>query len=271
MSSSPFSTEHLQQVDSTNAELLRRAASHSIHALAVTADVQLAGRGQRGRRWHAAPGDALLLSVGWEFAPSVRLDGLSLAVGVAVARAAAPFSQQRITLKWPNDLLVDDQAKLAGILVETVNGFADKRAAVIGIGVNVRPPLSPDFPAPTGHSALAALPAAALVSSLLPRVADGAPIIISALKQSILAELSSVLPEFAAHGFSAFRDEWWSRRAYASVAVQLTSLDVSPALSQTMNSISGRLHDLDPNGALIINDGRSLHTLHSGLLSMRPA
>jgi BirA family transcriptional regulator, biotin operon repressor / biotin---[acetyl-CoA-carboxylase] ligase len=259
-----FVHEALASIDSTNAELLRRAQTRPIHARAISADVQTAGRGQRGRRWYANAGDALLLSVGWQFARGERLDGLSLAVGVMVARAALRFASERITLKWPNDLLLDDREKLGGILIETLPLDADRRVAVIGIGLNVRPAhiveveraASPD-----------ALPPGALLSGFQPRNADGATIVRDALRQSLLEELAAQLPIFASDGFCAFRDDWWARRAYASARVRILSADHSIAAHA---AVSGTIADIDDSGALVIDDGRTLHTLHSALISIRP-
>jgi BirA family transcriptional regulator, biotin operon repressor / biotin---[acetyl-CoA-carboxylase] ligase len=88
----------------------------------VIADHQTAGRGRLDRRWEAEPGSALLVSFVLE--PG---QVLSLAAGVAAARACG----DRVRLKWPNDLLLDD-SKLGGILVETAQG-----KAVCGIGINL--------------------------------------------------------------------------------------------------------------------------------------
>jgi BirA family transcriptional regulator, biotin operon repressor / biotin---[acetyl-CoA-carboxylase] ligase len=266
--------EQLASVDSTNAELLRRSAQQSIHAQAISADVQSAGRGQRGRHWHAAAGDALLLSVGWEFDATVRLEGLSLAVGVAAARAAQRFAAGRVTLKWPNDLLIDDRAKLGGILIETVptvrgtvpNVRIDLqgRTAVIGIGINVRPPQLASWDRALAREPL---PVAALLSTLHQREADGATIVCGALKQTLLEELAQALPLFAAQGFAAFKDEWWAHRAYAEKRIQLFSAD---ATSSAQDAIRGKIVDVEKNGALVIDDGQTLHTLYSNSLSLRP-
>jgi BirA family transcriptional regulator, biotin operon repressor / biotin---[acetyl-CoA-carboxylase] ligase len=264
MQSSLFSGEHIASIDSTNAELLRRAATRSIHARALSADVQSAGRGQRGRRWHATAGDALLLSVGWHFSSTQRLDGLSLAVGVAAARATARFSSDRITLKWPNDLLVDDEHKLGGILVETTSNAQGERIAAIGIGINVRIPDLGEFERIGQRDYL---PPAALLTGMQPQGASGALLVRDSLKQALLDELSVVLPRFAEHGFADFRDDWWSLRAYANTRVRLLSND---ATSAAQTAVAGRLAGVEDNGALVIDDGRTLHTLHSGSISIRP-
>ena len=84
-----FKIQFVAQTDSTNTQLLQRAAHRSMHRQVLVADVQTAGRGHRGRHWQASAGDAVLMSVAWEFERTQRLDGLSLAVGVAVRRGLA--------------------------------------------------------------------------------------------------------------------------------------------------------------------------------------
>lgn len=257
-----FALEHVASIDSTSSELLRRAATRSVHRAALTADVQTAGRGQRGRRWFAEAGDAVLLSVGWTFARDVKLDGLSLAIGVAAARALTNYSPDRITLKWPNDVLIEDRAKLAGVLVETLPHEGGGRTAIIGIGVNVRPP----HPSNTHQFDPEALPPAALISNVLPRHADGAPIVCNAIRAALLSEFAVTLESFEAQGFQVFRDEWFSRRAFANVPVRVFEPGAASG-----ESFVGRIANVASDGALIIDDGRALHTLHSGAVSLRPA
>jgi BirA family transcriptional regulator, biotin operon repressor / biotin---[acetyl-CoA-carboxylase] ligase len=267
MQTTLFATEHFASIDSTNAELLRRAATRSIHARAVSADVQTAGRGQRGRRWHAQTGDALLLSVGWHFAQSQRLEGLSLAIGVAAARATSRFSSDRITLKWPNDLLIDDERKLGGILVETVTNALGERIAAIGIGINVRVPELAEFERIGQRDYLQP---AALLADTRPgnaRNEQAALLVRDSLRHAILDELSRALPNFAEHGFASIRDDWWAMRAYANTRVRVLASD---AESAAQTALAGRLARVEDNGALVIDDGRTLHTLHSGSISLRP-
>jgi BirA family transcriptional regulator, biotin operon repressor / biotin---[acetyl-CoA-carboxylase] ligase len=265
-SSLRFQHEHVASIDSTNAELLRRAAAQSVHLRSLSADVQTAGRGQRGRRWIASPGDALLMSVGYEFPASIRLEGLSLAIGVAAAHAAQRFASGRIGLKWPNDVLLDDRAKLAGVLIESVNGRG-VCTAVIGIGVNIRPPATESLPFAMAEATLNAFPAAALLSGFHPRNADGAAIVRDALCTALLEQFALTLAEFAQHGFAAFRERWWTQRAFVERRVRIHRLD-RPHDSQTM--LCGMIEQIDDTGALILNDGRTLHTLRSGMISLRP-
>ena len=82
-----FDIDLLASCDSTNAVLLARAEAGAPSGTVVIATEQTAGRGRRGRSWFASPGDSLAFSLLWRFAPGTAPAGLSLAIGVAVARA----------------------------------------------------------------------------------------------------------------------------------------------------------------------------------------
>jgi BirA family biotin operon repressor/biotin-[acetyl-CoA-carboxylase] ligase len=137
-------------VGSTNTALLDAArgtpAGQACAPGLVVAVEQTSGRGRMGRSWHAAPGASLTWSLALPLAPR-SWDGLSLAVGLALADAldpAAPSddSAARIGLKWPNDLWLWDGPgqgrKLGGILIETVMA-GSQRVCVVGVGLNITP------------------------------------------------------------------------------------------------------------------------------------
>jgi BirA family biotin operon repressor/biotin-[acetyl-CoA-carboxylase] ligase len=127
------------KLDSTSSELQRRVDELPDRAF-VFAEVQTAGRGRRGRNWISPPASNLAFSCLKRFRQGyAALSGLSLAVGVAVARALEARGLRGVGVKWPNDLLHHD-AKLAGILVELGGEFLGPCQAVIGIGVNLYVP-----------------------------------------------------------------------------------------------------------------------------------
>ena len=68
--------------------------------------------------------------------PAARRGWLPLLTGVALAEAVGEVTGVRTSLKWPNDLLAVDGAKLAGILAEAVSAPAHP-AVVVGTGLNV--------------------------------------------------------------------------------------------------------------------------------------
>jgi len=103
----------------------------------LVAECQLAGRGQHGRRWRAAPGHALTFSL------SLPVDGgrlpepnwLTLQAGLALREALPAAVVDRVAIKWPNDLMVEGR-KLAGILAQSrVQGTRGR--LVLGVGLNV--------------------------------------------------------------------------------------------------------------------------------------
>jgi BirA family biotin operon repressor/biotin-[acetyl-CoA-carboxylase] ligase len=137
-------------VASTNTALLDGArstpAGQPCTPRLLVAVEQTAGRGRLGRSWHAAPGSSLTFSLALPMAPRTW-DGLSLAVGLALADAldppgAGPNDAPRIGLKWPNDLWLWDGPgagrKLGGILIETVLA-GRQRVCVVGVGLNIAP------------------------------------------------------------------------------------------------------------------------------------
>ena len=72
---------------------------------------------------------------------SSGLGVLSLRIGLAIAETLDRFAAEPIRLKWPNDLFVD-RGKLAGILAEARWREGSVEYVAIGLGVNVRRPVT---------------------------------------------------------------------------------------------------------------------------------
>jgi BirA family transcriptional regulator, biotin operon repressor / biotin---[acetyl-CoA-carboxylase] ligase len=130
------------EIDSTNAEGLRRAWDGEPSGLWIWAGRQAAGRGRAGRPWTSEDGNlytSLLLRPG---VPLTTAAQLSLLAGVAAHDAISALADDTHTrpdlrLKWPNDLLAGGR-KLGGILLESASTASDQTpAVVIGIGVNL--------------------------------------------------------------------------------------------------------------------------------------
>ena len=114
--------------------MLRQAEAGLPSGSVCVAEQQTAGRGRRGRPWVSPYAGNIYLSVLWRFAQgATALEGLSLAVGVAVATALERSGVQGVGLKWPNDVL-HEGAKLGGILLEMVGDATGACAVVIGVG-----------------------------------------------------------------------------------------------------------------------------------------
>ncbi|MBA2549991.1 MAG: biotin--[acetyl-CoA-carboxylase] ligase [Nocardioidaceae bacterium] len=122
---------------STSADVAAAARDGAPEGLVVATEHQSAGRGRLDRRWEAASGSGLAVSVLLRpgAVPAARWPWLPLLTGVAVQAALRAVTGVEARLKWPNDVLVGEK-KVAGILLERVDGLAGP-AAVVGIGVNV--------------------------------------------------------------------------------------------------------------------------------------
>ena len=147
------------------------------------AELQTGGRGRRGSAWHQSFASGLALSFAVPAALR-RLDGLAVALAVAVVCALEGLGYAGIRLKWPNDLYFGE-AKLGGLMVQAEGGPAPR--LVIGLGLNV-------------HSApdLEDRPTAALDQVAIPGVSR------NSLAAAVVRALSEGLERFARHGFAEF-------------------------------------------------------------------
>ena len=100
------------------------------------AEQQINGRGRNGKLWVSRPGENIYLTLVWPFGRGKEsgLTGLSLAIGIAIAKLLNGYGI-KAKIKWPNDILVE-QAKLAGILIETKIKRRGEIIAMLGVGVN---------------------------------------------------------------------------------------------------------------------------------------
>jgi BirA family biotin operon repressor/biotin-[acetyl-CoA-carboxylase] ligase len=122
-----------QSTSSTNDIAWEYAANKNNDGLCVLAESQSKGRGRRGRSWFSEPGQSILCSI-LLTKTDIEAELLTLTAGVAVAEAINHTCKLPCRIKWPNDILIQEQ-KVAGILTEkqTRNGMD---AFVVGIGVN---------------------------------------------------------------------------------------------------------------------------------------
>lgn len=103
---------------------------------------QRKGRGRHSRLWYCQLGNlasTLLLKVNY---PLSNIPAISFVASLALYNALKQLQVKynnpaaNISLKWPNDLLIDQQ-KLAGILIETKLDLDSLTYVLVGIGVNI--------------------------------------------------------------------------------------------------------------------------------------
>ncbi|QKS28049.1 MAG: biotin--[acetyl-CoA-carboxylase] ligase [Candidatus Accumulibacter similis] len=243
-----FTVVVLAECSSTSTVLLERARQGAPSGSLLIADDQTAGRGRRGRSWLSSPSAGLTFSLLWRFAGTVaRLAGLSLAVGLAVARALERLGATGVGLKWPNDILLGG-GKVGGILVELETAPAGM-LAVIGIGLNLQMP-------PAGDEAFIH-PPAALSQALSP------PPDRHRLLAELMIELAAVLDRFDAGGFAVLRADWQRQHAWQDRPVRL--LDGERVDRQ------GICLGADEHGALLLQTATGIERCLSGDLSLRVA
>ena len=242
-----FCLELLDACASTNTLLLQRARGGAPSGSVIACELQSAGRGRRGKSWQSGLGGSLTFSLLWRFPQGAAgLSGLSLAAGVAVARALAALGVADVQLKWPNDLLHAGR-KLGGILIELAGDGPDSTAAVIGIGLNLR------LHASVRDAITQAVTDVASISGQAPQR--------NRLLAATLIELAQVLDQFAAHGFAPLRQEWMARHAHQGKPVTLSSGDGK--------TLVGRAAGVADDGALLVETARGLERFVSGEVSLR--
>jgi BirA family biotin operon repressor/biotin-[acetyl-CoA-carboxylase] ligase len=130
---------YIKQTYSTST-LLREQYSDALpHFYTIRTDYQTAGRGQAGNSWESEAGKNLLFStlLRYEGIHAAQQWRLSMLVAVALWESLAKYlPQDRLTIKWPNDIYYGDE-KLVGILIENSLSGQYVGHSIVGIGVNV--------------------------------------------------------------------------------------------------------------------------------------
>lgn len=127
---------YIDKVDSTNSALLENKDFNS-HGCVLFAEFQKKGRGRKDREWASVSDENLTFSILLnEEIKSKKMNLINFCSSLSVAQAIENLYQLPVTLKWPNDVLVNNK-KIAGILLESVSKGKQIEKLVIGIGVNV--------------------------------------------------------------------------------------------------------------------------------------
>lgn len=239
---------HLDRVDSTNS-YLRRALLREPDLeeyTVITATNQTAGRGQVGHTWDATAGKnltmTLLLRPEELLSSGGTLYDLNILASLAVRRALLrelPLDRE-VTVKWPNDILVDGR-KICGILIE--NSFLGSRLAysIIGIGVNVLQELFGEG-YPTQPTSIA----------LEQQRLGDTPISGFSWHDRLMGEILEAVEQLRRSGVAAMRREYQ--------ACLFRHGEVSPFVLPNGRTLYGRLERVEPDGRLVVRDlltGRS--------------
>lgn len=248
--------EVFKSIESTNKYAREKAERESSSGAVVLAEQQSAGRGRRGKTWVSPFAANIYLSIIWDFEQGAQaLEGLSLAVGVAVKRALNAQGIEGVQLKWPNDIYVE-RKKLGGILLEMIGDPAGHCSVIIGVGINVAMPVDQaadiDQAWTDVRSQIQASESGSTQSDQHTK---------NNLTSGLISEVLTLLSDFQSRGFSFYRDEWQAADAF--YGLQAT-------ISTPKRSITGIVRGVETNGALRLelSDGR-VETFIGGELSLR--
>lgn len=218
----------LDTVDSTNRVARELAGQGAPDGTVVTARRQDKGRGRRARGWVSLDGNLYMSVVLRPMAPPETAGQLTFVVALAVAdalRTLAPPAD--VSLKWPNDGLVDGR-KIAGVLLEA-DALAEPDAAwvVAGIGVNL-----------VSHPPDSAFPATDLAA------AGTAGVPVEAALAALISALHDWYGRWRAEGFAPIRQAWLAQAAGLGEPIQVRL---------ERETLMGVFADLDDDGGLLLD------------------
>ena len=257
LSGSFESIEVLSSTKSTNTYLLEKPIQVGSAKVCIC-EAQTLGRGRRGNEWLSAPNKNIMMSLSWGFERWPQtITGLGLAVALVVAERLNKKYQIDVGIKWPNDLLINNE-KLAGVLVEVTGNVDGVCNVVLGLGLNVHQPdwskdIEPNSVRTSKNYAWTDL------------FSQGVFIDRNDLVASIISDWILMLQQFEEQGFDAFVERWNSLSCHAGKIIELTNPD-------GQNEIFGRMLGVNDIGALLVEsqDGHR-HVVNDTNMSLRLA
>ncbi|MBC5801062.1 MAG: biotin--[acetyl-CoA-carboxylase] ligase [Candidatus Eremiobacteraeota bacterium] len=227
-----FRRRFSSRTDSTNDDAATLLGTRDGEGLVLLADYQCAGRGRRGRAWIAPPRSALLFTaILPKPVPARALWCVTFWTALGVAAGVEATTGLRLTLQWPNDLLLGGR-KCCGILC--ISRVVGTQAWVgCGVGLNVHRPADET-------SVAGIVPAPAFLSDRVANVER------STLLDAVLTALWTTRQDLDDPRAIA---RAWERRAGLDGTPYRLHLD---AQGETLSAIARRLDD---DGSLIVSCG----------------
>jgi len=233
-----------EEIDSTNTHLIKRAASQAIDGVVCLAEVQTSGRGRRGRTWLSPKGRNIAMSLGMNLAmPISSLSPLSLVVGIAAADTLKGLGIDAVSLKWPNDILIE-ATKAGGILIELAS-IANPLVVVIGLGVNV------------GSGAEIGDHLGIAVGDVL---GAGRRVSRNELAAKLIDSIRRRVMQFEREGFGRLRDHWDQLHAHRNSVVTISTAN---------ESVEGVARGVTLNGELVLDTASGTLHFNGGEVSLR--
>ena len=182
----------LSRVGSTQDIVMLAAQDGDPEGYTVQAMTQVSARGRHGNEWEAPMGNIYLSTLLRPECDMVRVGELAFMVAVALYRTLVQYidtDKHDVTLKWPNDILVDGR-KISGILLESNIEEGALNGVVVGIGVNI----------------LVAPEKAVFLQDV-----SGTPVFVNKVRDVMLLELDKAYAQWKQEGFVPIREAWLMR------------------------------------------------------------
>ena len=135
---------YYDETDSTNNQAKAYGEKGEAHGTLFVADMQVAGKGRRGRVWVSPAGSSIYMTI--LLHPDVlptKAPQLTLVMAMAVAEGIRKVTGLETKIKWPNDIIVNGR-KVCGILTEMSTEIDYINYVVIGDGINVNQETFPE-------------------------------------------------------------------------------------------------------------------------------
>ncbi|MBV1887650.1 MAG: bifunctional biotin--[acetyl-CoA-carboxylase] ligase/biotin operon repressor BirA, partial [Parvibaculaceae bacterium] len=232
----------LDTTESTNNVVRAEIEKGTPQGFVCLAERQTSGRGRHGRQWVSPFGRNLYMSLSWHFEEgAAALEGLSLAVGVCVARVIESFGVSNVGLKWPNDILLG-QKKVGGVLLEMMGDPVGRCQVIVGVGINLGMTEGTAIDQPwadlNSHSQISR----------------------NQLASALLSELLPMLDSYAVTGFKAHHAMWEKFDSHRDSSIKL----ITPRMT-----IRGLGRGVTPTGAIQIEVDGVIEAYSGGEISLR--
>lgn len=222
-------------MDEARTRALEGPAEESV----IIALQQSKGRGRRGRVWESVPGNLYLTYTTYLDVPLSEAPQLSLVACVAVGEELRTYlpPTEKLTYKWPNDLLLNAK-KVGGLLLETVPIFEKKDVGyLIGCGINL-----------TSHPQQMRYPATSFQN-------EGIYLSVEEVIHGIVSSFQKYITLWRKDGFEPIHSLWMKEAA---------NLEKNITLDLQGETQMGIFKGIDREGALILETPQDVVKVNAG-------